>query len=578
MADKNNLDFDEMPADQFDQEIQRIVAAKRVLKRYNLDIFDQLRTEDEVAAHQSVLALWQNEAFQMELDQAILAELAPDPGGVRRFLADFETRIEDLEARWRIMLYWQGSSTRVMDFEPLIAEHQEIFTKDLLQRLENMEQIPDVDLSTRRCLGLLRQVAECELVDSALASQRTNLRQNIANYRFQRQDREFTASQITTMILREEQDRQLRQQAWNNLIQFSQQMTPKMRELMLQTNAYWQERGYTNANAPRLQVLGVSEAVVRQVIASIEATTLPTAQTLLEEYEILLGHKIAPWDWRFAATQLPRSFDQTFKSIDAIHCLKKTYLTLGIDIEKLPIMFAGSSAVHGVSYNTVRVPHDIILSHGPISSAREYFALLHALGEACYWGHIDGDLPYVFRRYASEVLAEGFAILSSWLLWEYDWLQEFGTLTLEEIVEFSQQMKNYELLKLRYSAGFALFELDAYRVLADDSDADLDTLYRYHMESFLLVPHDGQSPWAVTPWLINLQSIPLFANYVLGLAIAATLMEYLREKGNSIFSEEFGKLFQSDLVYQGGSSPWLELLQKQTAKTLIPFPMSWSQV
>ncbi|MFQ5977305.1 MAG: hypothetical protein ACE5OZ_04130 [Candidatus Heimdallarchaeota archaeon] len=577
MTDDNHRDFEGIAKEQLNQEMRRIEAVQAVLKRKGLDFLDQMRTEDDVGSYQSVLGLWQNETFLAELEAAVLAELAPDPGGIRRFLADFEAKIEDLDARWLLTLWWQTSGTREVDLDPLIREYQGIYTKGLLQRLERKQQVSDVDPVTRQRLNIWQQVAERELVDSALVSQRTRLRQEIANYRFPHQGRDYTASQIRTNILRVKQDRELRRTAWNSLVRLSQQMAPKIRELLLQTNVHWLERGYLNANTPRLQALGVSEIVVRQVIASIEKETRSVAQSLLKEYNTFLDYEIAEWDWRFVATQMPHSFDHAFKNINAISCLKKTYKTLGINVERLPIQFDDNSAVHGIRHNAVRIPHDIIFSLGPISGPLEYYSLLYVLGEACYFAHLDGDLTYAFRRYAPKPLGEGLATLSSWLLWEYDWLEEFTNLAPNQIVEFSQQMKNYELLKLRYYAGFAAFEMEIYRALAEDPKIDLDMLYEQHMESFLLMPTTDRSMWAMAHWLIDRQGIPRFTNYVLGLAVAATLNDCLHEKGSYLFSKEFGKLFQSDLVRQGASSPWLERLQQLTAKTLTPFPMSWSR-
>ncbi|MFQ5977288.1 MAG: hypothetical protein ACE5OZ_04035 [Candidatus Heimdallarchaeota archaeon] len=563
--------------DQMTHEMRRIEAAQRVLKRKGLDFLDGIRTEDDPDKYLSVLTLWQNDKFLAELEATIQAELAPDPGGIRRFLADFEAHIEDLDARWLLSLWWQSSGTRAVDFDPLIREYQSVYTTGFLQRLENMQQTSDVDPATRQRLNLWQQVAEHELVDSALASQRIELRQSIADYRFHHHKRNYTASQIENMILREEQDRKLRRKAWNSLAQLSQQLAPKMRKLLLKTNTYWQERGYMNANAPRLETLGVSEAVVRQAIANVEATTRSAAQLLLKEYESLLGYEITQWDWQFAATQLSRSFDQTFKNNRPIACLKKTYKTLRIDVEQLPIQFAGSSTDHYIRCNPVRIPHDIIFSHGPISGAREYCKLFKFLGEACYYAHISSDLPYAFRRYPPQVVTEGFARLSSWLLWEDAWLKDFANLTSDQITEFSQQMRNYELLKLRYYAGFAVFEMDAYQNLAEDPKTDLDALYTHHMESFLLMPSDDRSVWAANPRLIDPQGRPFFTKHVLGLAVAAALLEHIHEKGNCLFSKEFGRLFQSDLVRQSASSPWLEQLQQLTARMLTPFPTSWSQ-
>lgn len=458
----------------------------------------------------------------------------------------------------------------MVDLDPLIREYQSIYTAEFLQRLERIQQTPEVDPVIRRQLSLWQQVAEGELVDSALASLRTELHQEMDNYQFQHRGWDYTISQITSVILPEEQDHEVRRRTWTGLLNHSQLIIPKLRKLMLQTNAYWQERGYANANTPRLQMFEVNEAIVRQIIANIEEATRPIAHLLLEKCE-------PSWDWRFTVLQLPRSFDQPFMNNNVNVCLKKTYKTLGIDVERLPIQFTEISAIQGIWSHNVRIPYDIILSYGPISGIREYFALLHVLGEACYFANLDPDLPYPFRRHAPQVVAAGFATLSSWLLWEYDWLEEFTNMPPELIVVFSQQMRNYELLNLRHYASFALFEMDSYQALAEDPNTDLDALYRQHMETFLQKPIGDRWAWAAKPWLIDPQGRPLFIRYVLGLAVAATLAEYLHGMGDSLFSKEFGKLFQSDLVRQGAYSPWLERLQLLTAKSLTPFPMSWSQ-
>ncbi|MFX0116993.1 MAG: hypothetical protein ACFFB3_20770 [Candidatus Hodarchaeota archaeon] len=555
-------------------EMRRIEAAQAVLKRKGLDLLDQMRTEDDVAGYQSVLALWQNEGFLAEVEATVLAELEPDPGGIRCFLADFETQIEDLDARWLLALWWQASGTRVVDFQALIGEYQSVYTEDLLQRLESMQQTPDVDSVTQRRLNVWQQAAERELVDSVLVSQRTGLRQDIASYRFHHQSRDYTASQIPTLILREEQNRELRRKAWNSLAQLSQQMAPKMRKLLLQTNAYWQEKGYVNANAPRLQALGVSESVVRQAVTNCEQASRSAAQELISAYKNLLGHELEPWDWRFAAGQMVRPFERAFEDIDAINITKQTYENLGIMIDQLPIQIMESSTTYQTKRYCVRIPHDIIFSYGPLSGYRKPFVLIRDLGKACSFTHIDEALPYPFRRYAPEVLLEGLGTLASWVLWEPDWLQEYTDLTANQVEKFVRQMKGYELLKTRHYACLALFELDAYAILAEDTDADLMGLYKQYMEQFLLLPQYKPSIWAAEPRLIL--HFPYLSQYVLSLAVAANLLDYFQRRGMALFSPHFGDLLRSNLVQLGNASSWVERLQQLTARSIAPFPMSWS--
>lgn len=61
---------------------------------------------------------------------------------------------------------------------------------------------------------------------------------------------------------------------------------------MIQTNCNWEKRGYTDAIAPKLQIIGVTEGLVRQVLANIEEATHSVAQSLLKEYQDLLAMKL----------------------------------------------------------------------------------------------------------------------------------------------------------------------------------------------------------------------------------------------------------------------------------------------
>lgn len=574
MADHNYPDSNKIAKKQFDQEIRRIKAANALLKRNNLDIFDQLRTEDDVSRYQSVLALWQNEAFQADLEQSVLTELAPDPGGIRRFLADFEAHIEDLDARWLLALWRQESGQSVGNINSLLKEYQEVYTWDLLKKLAGIRKTAGIDPITQRQLHLWHQVVARELVDVALEPQRTTLREVFASYSFHLNGKRYTANEISAKILREEPDRTLRHKAWENLARLSQQVEPMMQKLLVRTNALWQKRGYENANAPRLQTIGVSEGVVRQVIANCERASRHACQKLIDEYEDFLGHKIEPWDWRFAARRMTCSFERIFESIDVITCIKKTYERLGLVIDQLPIQITESPTIYSVFRYDVRIPHDILLSYGPLSGFRKFVVLLRELGKACCFAHIDGSLAYPFRRYTPLVLSDALGALVSWIIWEPGWLQEFTNLTADQIAEFIQQMKHYELLKMRLYAGLAMFEIDAYTALAEDAETDLNALYNQHMEKFLLLPHNSHLIWASEPRYVD--PFPRIIQYLLALAVAANLADYFQRRGNRLLSPQLGELFRSDLVQLGNASSWLERLQQLTSRTLTPFPMSWS--
>ncbi|MHA2370190.1 MAG: hypothetical protein ACXADX_15355, partial [Candidatus Hodarchaeales archaeon] len=337
------------------EEQRRIEAAKAVLKRKGLDIADRLRTEDDLVRYQSVLALWQNEDFLTDLEKTISMELEPDPGGIRRFLMDFEAYVEDLDARWLLAL-WRQNSGQLVDFDSMSKEYQETYTNDLLRDLEGMGAISGVNSITQHRLALWKLAVANTLAEVTLDPHRAVLRQAFAKFSFHLDGRRHTASDITARVLREEPDRTRRLTVWQNLARLSQQVEPMMRELLVQTNALWQERGYTNAIAPRLQTIGVSEDVVRQIIVSCEKASRSASQKLINTYEEFLGHEVMQWDWRFAAGQLVRPFEQSFEKTDTITCIKQTYEQMGVMIDQLPIRIMESSVTYGTNRHFVRIP------------------------------------------------------------------------------------------------------------------------------------------------------------------------------------------------------------------------------
>jgi hypothetical protein len=297
---------------------------------------------------------------------------------------------------------------------------------------------------------------------------------------------------------------------------------------------------------------------------------------LIAEYEDFLGHEIMHWDWRFASASIMHPFDHSFGEKDVIANVKLTYRKMGIELDKLPIQITESLATQTTMGYYSRIPHDILLSYGPLQGFQKPFFLLHALGRACCFAHIDESLAYPFRRSSSMVLSEGIGNLASWVMWEPDWLKEFTDLTTEQIEGFVQQMKKYEIFKTRYHAGLALFELDAYAALAEDSEADLEAIHARHMEQFLLLPKDDCSVWAAEPWFIR--PFPDFIKKILGMAVSANLQEYFRRRGTPLFSPHFSELLHSDLVRLGNVSSWPERLQKLTSNPLAPLPMSWTRI
>jgi hypothetical protein len=451
--------------------------------------------------------------------------------------------------------------------------YEDALTAKLLLRLKTMQYTPDIDPATHHWVSAWVQAVEQELFNLDLEAKRTALRQTVDNTWFQIQGKSYTADSLLQVLLPEEQDRQLRVEAGNHLVHLAQQIEPQMREAMLKANTLWQQCGFVNAIPPKLRTIGVSETLVRQVIVTLEKMTRDIAQSTLNEYEDLLGHEVTPWEWHYAVKTLMQPFEESLKEENVVQGVQRTFRGIGLDLEQLPIQFIEAPASAGVQVFPVRIPSDIRIRHGMQQGYRGYRRWLKALGEACYYAHIDAKQAYAFRRYAPGVLADGLATLSSWVLWEPAWLEEFTHMSSEQISICSEQMKRYELLKWRYDAGLALFEMDAYRVLAEDPEANLDQLYGKHLEKFLRVPFEELPVWALDQRLI--EPFPYFSSKALGVAIAANLAETLYKGSESLYSPKFGKIFQSALVHQGGSKLWTESLQQLTSKpiTTVAMPM-----
>ncbi len=570
-AEMRNNKPEEAIKEELDDELNYLNAMDRVLKRWRLEKIP--RTEFEPFGSPLSL-LVNNEDFLDYLEKALTLEITPDPGGVRRFFADFEAQIEDLDARWLLSLWRQESGIPTLDSSSLLKEYQQIYNQKLINKIKMMLNIPNISQMTEDQLIKWKQICERELVNTVLESNRLSIRQKIACHRTKVHNNSYSINEILTIVLREEKNRSLRYQAWKNINDLSQKISPAMQQAMVESNKKWQEMGYKNSITPKLQMLGIKEKVVREVITSIERITRPLAQSLFKEFEEQLEHEIRQWDWRYAAGMRFFPFENAFRSIDALNVAKKTYRYIGINIDHHPITFTKKPRSQKTILYPLRISQDLIISYNSLSGYRDIYLLLWHLGAACYLSNIDITLPYAFRRTTSRILEEGMATLSSWLVWDPQWLKMFTNLSAIEIIEFEKLKVVYELLKLRFNAGLALFEMDAYHFLSRNPYENLDKIYNENMRRFSFFPSEDSSLWAVHQRFLDSEGWPFYINYVLVLSVAANLFAYIHDNFDFLFSYNLGNLFKSNLVTEGAIGSWFERFQTFTSRKLTNFPLN----
>ncbi len=110
--------------------------------------------------------------------------------------------------------------------------------------------------------------------------------------------------------------------------------------------------------------------------------------------------------------------------------------------------------------NPVRIPDEVYLVLRPHGGQGDWQTLLHELGHALHFAHMDPALPFEARWLGDNSVTEGYAMLFDHRLQDAGWLQRYTPLRGERLARYLRQAALEELQFLRRYCAKLLYELD----------------------------------------------------------------------------------------------------------------------
>ncbi len=249
-------------------------------------------------------------------------------------------------------------------------------------------------------------------------------------------------------------------------------------------------------------------------------------------------------------------FDDNFPASGLASGVRKQVLEMGVDPA------AGGRIIYDLDEREgkrsrafcapVRVPDEVYLVLRPHGGQSDYTTLLHELGHALHFAHVDSGLPFEFRWLGDNSVTETYAMLFDHRMHDPGWLDRYTELG-KRVDAFRRMMAFEELHFIRRYCAKLLYELDVYR-----HDGGWDSLQDSYVEQlsaatgFIYRPEDA---------FIDLDPGFYSARYLRAWQLQALVSDHLTEK------------FNEDWYRNPAAGPWLtgELLargQRDTADEL----------
>jgi hypothetical protein len=200
----------------------------------------------------------------------------------------------------------------------------------------------------------------------------------------------------------------------------------------------------------------------------------------------------------------------------------------------------------------LRVPDEVVLVYRPAGGVDDYFALLHELGHALHFAHVDPGLPVEDRRLGDASVTEAWAFLLDGLLRERLWLRRFLDVSQpRDVLRFTAFLRLWYLR--RYAAKLE-YELLLH---AEGPGPRTEGAYRELLSGATLVD------WPREMWLCDVDPFFYAARYLRAWVFEAQCKDMLRERfDEEWFRNDRARPFLVELWRQGQRHP-LEGLAEQ---------------
>lgn len=496
---------------------------------------------------------------------------------VESYLDALEAELEELsrqywECLWKLRT--EGHSDGLEEAQKVWLER----TRDLADHAQ-LTVLKEKDLTGilgRRALRLWQvfrdapvlRKPEVKRLQTEVVKLQNEVAQTHANFRPTLRGKKASYLEIQR-ILREEEDRNLRRDAWFADQAFGAEVEDRARELVLRRNELAREMGYSDLYHRVLEGQeGVEEEFLANLLVQLESLTDGPHQRKVALLQDELGVvDIQYWDKSKEGQELTRRIAPLFPKDSHLPRLIATLRGIGIEWDDLSIFLDIDEREGKSPYayaGPINVPLDVRLLANLGNGPYYCWVLFHEGGHCLHFALV--QQPYWILREPESCFQEAMAEIIGGLIKTDVWRRRYADLPEELVAELREERWKEKIKQVRWYTQLLTFE----RELFTNPHQNLNDLWWGLGERLLgLSRPDGECSWAN---IIAFSTHPVYLQgFLIAELIRAHTYEYLRRtQGSIIDNPATGRFLIENYYRPGDSKPWGELIREATGEELNP--------
>ena len=522
----------------------------------------------------------------------------------KAFLDAYFTDLEKLEKQ-QTTAYWKAANSgKKEDFAAF--EKADLALKTLRSSTDRFKTIKTLlgkkqhlDPLTVRALEVAHLSFKANQLPKEVLSQlvkaSTEIERTFSTFRGKIGKKKFSNNKLLAMLSKSRNSRK-RRRAWLALKQVGDAVGPKIIALAKLRNEAAKKLGYKNFWEMKIRL---QEHDPKKILSLFEELAKLTEKPF-KEMKVKLDRELArkfrtrparlrPWHYDNPFFQAPPPsakvdldvFYKEKKKEEIVEIAKTFFSDIGLPVEDI-LKRSDLYEREGKNQHAFCIAIDregdvrTLVNIKPTSKWMD--TLLHELGHALYYKHMNFELPYNLRDAAHILTTEGVAMLFGALAKNPQWLIGYAKSNPKKVKKLDsailEQRRREQLIFTRWTLVMLHFE----KALYENPDADLNKLWWDMVEKYQgLTRPKGRNAadWASKP---HFTIAPVYYhNYMMGELFAAQLRATLAKKANhegpsSKLSftnrKDFGEYLKDKVFKPGMRKPWPVFVKESTGAPL----------